>query len=73
MRSRSAARDSAPALRLPPGPPQTPDNALKRVTIPSEVTDVLAELIKPGSAIIITDERKSNETGKYTDLIVTTR
>ncbi len=58
---------------LPPGPAQTPENALKRVTIPSEVSDVLAELIKPGSAIIVTDERKSNETGKYTDLIVTTR
>ncbi len=60
-------------IELPPGPAQTPENALKRVTIPADVTDVLAELVKPGSAIIITDERKSNETGKYTDLIVTTR
>lgn len=60
-------------VKLPPGPVQTPENALKRVRIPDKVSDVLAELIKPGSAIIITDERKSNETGKYTDLIVTTR
>jgi L,D-transpeptidase-like protein len=60
-------------VQLPLGPAQTPENALKRVTIPDKVADMLAELIKPGSAIIITDERKSNETGKYTDLIVTTR
>ena len=60
-------------LVLPPGPAQTPENALGRVTVPEEIAAYLAEHIKPGSAIIITDERKSNETGKYTDLIVTTR
>ncbi|MEQ8825018.1 MAG: L,D-transpeptidase family protein [Filomicrobium sp.] len=54
-------------------PAQTPGNALKRVKIPQDVVEALAEHIKPGSAIIITDERKSLETGKYTDLIVTTR
>lgn len=54
-------------------PAQTPANALERVKIPPKVVETLAELIKPGSAIIVTDERKSYETGKYTDLIVTTR
>lgn len=56
----------------PNWPAQTPANALSRVKIPEEVAQALAEHIKPGSAIIITDERKSYETGKYTDLIVLT-
>ena len=51
-------------------PPQTPANAIARVKIPDDVRDRLAELLKPGSSIIITDEGKSLETGKYTDLIV---
>ncbi|MDX2257834.1 MAG: L,D-transpeptidase family protein [Hyphomicrobiaceae bacterium] len=53
--------------------PQTPEAALARVTIAEDVRARLAELIKPNSAIIITDEGKSNENGKYTDLIVLTR
>ncbi len=55
------------------GPPQTPGNALERANIPEEAREFLAEHLKPGSAVIISDERKSYETGKYTDLIVTTR
>lgn len=51
-------------------PKQTPSNALDRVKIPQAVRDQLAEHIKPGSSIIITDEGKSYETGEYTDLIV---
>lgn len=51
-------------------PKQTPANALDRVKIPQDVRDQLAEYIKPGSSIIITDEGKSYETGKYTGLIV---
>ncbi|MBU2582962.1 MAG: L,D-transpeptidase family protein [Alphaproteobacteria bacterium] len=56
----------------PSWPAQTPANALNRVKIPDEVREYLAELMKPGSAIIVTDESKSHETGKYTDLIVLT-
>ncbi|MDX2288096.1 MAG: L,D-transpeptidase family protein [Hyphomicrobiaceae bacterium] len=52
--------------------PQTPAAALERVKIPAEIAEVLAEHIKPNSAIIITDEGKSPETGKFTDLIVST-
>lgn len=51
-------------------PKQTPGNAIERVNIPQDIRDQLAEHLKPGSSIIITDEGKSYETGKYTDLIV---
>ncbi len=53
-----------------PLPAQTPQNAISRVNIPEDVAAQLAEHIKPGSALIITDEGRSNEIGKYTDLIV---
>ena len=52
---------------------QTPQNALDRIEIPQEVAYRLAELVKPGSALIISDEGLSNETGEYTDIIVSTR
>lgn len=48
---------------------QTPRNALARINIPEPVKMQLAELIKPGSTIIVTDSGKGNETGKHTDLI----
>lgn len=49
---------------------QTAEKALSRITIPADLRTRLAELIKPGSAILIHDKGKSLETGKYTDLIV---
>ncbi|MEO1206983.1 MAG: L,D-transpeptidase family protein [Pseudomonadota bacterium] len=49
---------------------QTPERALSRVQIPEDVRTRLSELIKPGSSIVISDNGKSLETGKYTDLIV---
>lgn len=54
-------------------PDQTPGNALDRVEIPEAAKAIIAEHLKPGSALIVTDERKSYETGEYTDLIVLTR
>ncbi len=55
------------------GPAQTPANALERIDIPQELRDKLAEYIKPGSSLIISDEKKSHETGLGTDIIVLTR
>lgn len=76
-RSEPAARKSAKAVKAKEPkaetaafPKQTAAAALDRVMIPQHVRDQLAEHIKPGSSIIITDEGKSYETGKYTDLIV---
>ena len=44
--------------------------ALDRVTIPQEAIDRISEVISPGSALIISDEALSKETGKGTDFIV---
>lgn len=47
--------------------------ALGRVTIPQEAMERIAELIKPGSTLMISDYGISHETGKYTDYILLTR
>jgi L,D-transpeptidase catalytic domain len=44
--------------------------ALDRVTIPQEAIDRIAEVISPGSALIVSDEALSKETGKGTDFVV---
>ncbi len=47
--------------------------ALDRVNIPQEAIDRIAELLTPGSSLIITDEGLGRETGRYTEFIVETR
>jgi lipoprotein-anchoring transpeptidase ErfK/SrfK len=47
--------------------------ALDRVTIPQEAVDRIAELLTPGSSLIISDEGLGRETGRYTEFIVETR
>jgi hypothetical protein len=44
--------------------------ALDRVDIPQDVVDRISEVISPGSALIISDEAMSSETGKGTDFVV---
>ena len=44
--------------------------ALDRVAIPQEAIDRIAEVMSPGSALIVSDEPMSRETGKGTDFIV---
>ena len=44
--------------------------ALDRVAIPQEAIDRIAEVVSPGSSLIISDEPLSRETGKGTDFIV---
>ena len=51
----------------------TAQEALERVDIPPEVLEELAEFMRPGSSIIITDHGFGPETGKGTDFIVVTR
>jgi chemotaxis protein histidine kinase CheA len=68
---RGAAVESAPHSGR--APPQTIAAALERIEIAPEVREQLAELLKPGSTLIVTDEGLGNETGRYTDLIVQTR
>ena len=44
--------------------------ALDRLTIPQEAIDRISEVISPGSALIVSDEPISQETGTGTDFIV---
>jgi hypothetical protein len=51
----------------------TATDALDRITIPQEASERIAELLTPGSSLIITDEGLGRETGRYTEFIVETR
>jgi hypothetical protein len=57
------------------GEPRTTDAksakaALERISIPQETIDRIREVASPGSAVIVSDEALSNETGKSTDFVV---
>ena len=54
----------------------TPDKAgaaLNRVEIPQDAVERIAQLLTPGSSLIISDHGISDETGTHTDFIVLTR
>lgn len=55
------------------GPPSNASEALDRIVMPAEAVARIAELIKPGSSLIISDNKLSGETGSATDFIVLTR
>jgi hypothetical protein len=50
--------------------PETPQQALARITIPQQAIDQISQLIVPGSSLIISDQGLGPETGKGTDFIV---
>ena len=52
---------------------QTAAAALERIDIPEYTREAIADVMKPGSTVVISDLRMSNETGKYTDFIATIR
>lgn len=54
-------------------PKLSPAAALERVNIPEHVREQIADVLKPGSSVIISDRGLGYETGKYTDFIVNTR
>jgi lipoprotein-anchoring transpeptidase ErfK/SrfK len=47
--------------------------ALDRIEIPQDAVDRIAELLTPGSSLVVSDNGISSETGKYTDFIILTR
>lgn len=71
-KSKDAKAEPAP---LPPVDleAQKAERALERITIPDEVREQIADVMKPGSSLLISDNGLSNETGKYTDFIVSLR
>lgn len=52
---------------------QTAEAALARFDIPEDAREAIADVMKPGSSMVISDFRLSLETGKYTDFIGTIR
>ncbi len=65
-----AAPEPVPAVKLAS---QTAAAALDRIVIPDDVRDQIADVMKPGSSILISDLGIGNETGEYTDFIVPLR
>ena len=63
--------DSKPVGDLPP--PQTPAEALARISIPQDAIDYISQLMVPGSSLIVSDQGLGDETGEGTDFIVVTR
>jgi hypothetical protein len=54
----------------PPKPPVTPAEALGRIQMPQEAAERIAELLIPGSSLVVSDEGLGPETGRYTEFIV---
>jgi lipoprotein-anchoring transpeptidase ErfK/SrfK len=47
--------------------------ALDRLIMPADAVERISEMMMPGSSLIVSDNRLSDETGEYTDFIVLTR
>lgn len=72
-------KDKEAKAKTPVAPPavdlasQTATAALDRITIPDDVREQIADVMKPGSSILISDLAIGGETGEYTDFIVPLR
>jgi len=53
--------------------PQSPAQVLARIGIPPEMSEAIAQMIIPGSSLIISDQGLGDETGEGTDFDVVTR
>ena len=47
-------------------------SALDRIDLPPDAVERISDLLTPGSSIIVSDNKLSDETGEYTDFIVLT-
>jgi lipoprotein-anchoring transpeptidase ErfK/SrfK len=70
---RKAAKAPPPPAPVETSGPQTPAQALERLSIPEEAREQIADVMKPGSSLVISDFGIGNETGKFTDFIVSLR
>ena len=71
-KTKKGKKDEVAVQPVTQAPAQTPAKALERVKIPDEALEKIAEFIKPGSSVIITDNGISHETGKGTDYVILT-
>jgi hypothetical protein len=56
-----------------PPPPQSPAQVLARIEVPPEIGEAIAQMIVPGSALIVSDQGLGDETGEGTDFVVVTK
>jgi lipoprotein-anchoring transpeptidase ErfK/SrfK len=70
---RSQKRHVKEAFKTVSPTPGKADAALNRIEIPQDAVDRIAQLLTPGSSLIISDYGISDETGTDTDFIVLTR
>jgi len=66
----SRHRDSAPSSEAHRPDIRGAKAALDRISIPQDAIDRLADIVSPGSALIVSDETLSRETGQATEFIV---
>jgi hypothetical protein len=67
-------RDEHPVKIVEVEPPMpSARTALDRLVMPQDVVERISEMITPGSSLIVSDNKLSDETGEYTDFIVLTR
>lgn len=73
-RSRHQKGKPAPVVEAKPGPvPDSPAEALDRITIPPDVMARIMEGMSSGGSIIVSDQGiNQGETGEYTDFIIRT-
>jgi L,D-transpeptidase-like protein len=69
VRRREIEEERAGDTPLPQGPAQV----FARIEIPPEVRDAIAQMVIPGSSLIISDQGLGDETADGTDFIVVTR
>lgn len=72
-RGRKPRQDKAVKVAEIETPLPSASEALDRIALPPEAVARIAELVVPGSSLIVSDNRLSNETGETTDFIVLTR
>ena len=70
---RKSRTDHAPKAVEAETPMPSASAALDRIVMPPELVERISELMTPGSSLIVSDNRLSDETGEYTDFIVLTR
>ena len=63
-------RESAPTSEAHKTDIREAKTALDRISIPREAIDRLSDIVSPGSALIVSDESLSRETGQATEFIV---
>jgi len=71
--SRERSRGGGRALEPPVAVSETAAGALSRVLIPAEALQFISDRTWVGASLIVSDYAMSNETGTYTDFIVSTR